>query len=184
MNLIFNLRCKFRLKCTPYFDKMKINANDQLDLKGSCLSGCDKESTTFTYYLYMLNSSSNQWISFTNNSYYFYTGLNPQTDLTIKYELFQNLSSQTIWKVELNVYVPTKNTSGSTSILFIVNFPPRNGLCDINPKNGTTNTLYSISCWNWIDPDGNVDSYAYCGIYFLKFFFYKNQFMSINFCFK
>jgi hypothetical protein len=63
---------------------MKINANDQLDLKGSCLSGCDKESSIFTYNLFMLNSSSNQWISFTNNSYYFYTGLNPQTDLTIK----------------------------------------------------------------------------------------------------
>jgi hypothetical protein len=130
---------------------MKINANDQLDLKGSCLSGCDKESTIFTYYLYMLNSSSNQWISSTNNSYFFYTGLNPQTDLTIKEELFQDFPSQTVWKVELNVYVPSKNTSGSTSIIFLVNFPPKNGLCDINPKNGTTNTLFSFSCSNWVD---------------------------------
>jgi hypothetical protein len=142
---------------------MKINANDQLDLKGYCLSGCDKESTIFTYYLYMLNSSSKQWISFKNNSYFFYTGLNPQTDLTIKEELFQKFPSQTIWKVELNVYVPSKNTSGSTSILFLVNFPPSNGLCDINPKNGTTNTLFSISCWNWMDRDGYLDAFAYYG---------------------
>ena len=142
---------------------MKINANDQLDLKGSCLSECQKESTIFTYYLYMLNSSSNQWVSFTNNSYYFYTGLNPQTDLTIKEELFEDFPFQTIWKVELNVNVPRKNTSGSTSIKFLVNFPPRNGSCDINPKNGTTNTLFSISCRNWIDTDGYSDSFAYYG---------------------
>jgi len=142
---------------------MKINANDQLDLKGSCLSGCDKESTIFTYYLYMLNSSSNQWIPFTNNSYYYYTGLNPQTDLTIKEELFHDFPSQTILKVELNVYVPSKNSSGSASILFIVNFPPRNGLCDISPKNGTTYTLFSISCWNWMDTDGYLDAFAYYG---------------------
>jgi hypothetical protein len=146
---------------------MKINANDQLDLKGSCLSRFDKESTIFTYYLYMLNSSSNQWISFTNNSYYFYTGLNPQTDLTIKEELFEDFPFQTIWKVELNVYVPSKNTSGSTSILFLVNFPPKNGLCDISPKDGTTDTLFSIYCRNWIDADGYLDSFAYYG-YFLS----------------
>jgi hypothetical protein len=142
---------------------MKINANDQLDLKGSCLSGCDKESSIFTFNLYTLNPSSNQWILFTNNSYFFYTNLNPQTDLTIKEELFQDFPTQSIVKVEFNVYVPSKNTSGSTSIIFLVNFPPRNGLCDINPKNGTTDTLFSISCWNWNDTDGNLDSFAYYG---------------------
>jgi hypothetical protein len=142
---------------------MKINANDQLDLKGSCLSGCDMESNIFTYDLNMLSPSSNRWISFTNNSFYFYTGLNPQTDLTIKEELFQNFPYLPILKVDLNVYVPSKNTSGSASIIFLVNFPPRNGLCDINPKNGTTDTLFSISCWNWIDTDGNLDSFAYYG---------------------
>jgi len=147
---------------------MKINTNDQLDLKGSCLSGCDKESSIFTYYLFMLNSSTNQWISFTNNSYYFYTGLNSQTDLTIKEELFQDFPSQTIWKVELNVYVPSKNTSGSTSILFLANFPPRNGSCDINPKNGNTNTLFLISCSNWMDPDGYLDAFAYYGYFYFK----------------
>jgi hypothetical protein len=145
---------------------MKINANDQLDLKGSCLSGCDKESNIFTFNLYMWSSSTNQWISLTNNSYYFYTGLYPQTDLTIKEELFEGFTSQTIWKVELNVYIPSNNTSGSTSILFQVNYPPRNGLCDINPKNGTTNTLFSISCWNWVDTDGHLDSFAYYGKHF------------------
>jgi hypothetical protein len=142
---------------------MKINANDQLDLKGSCLSGCDMESNIFTYELNMLSSSSNRWISFTNNSYYFYTGLTPETDLTIKEELFQNFPYLPILKVDLNVYVPSKNSSGSASILFLVNFPPKNGLCDISPKNGTTDTLFSISCWNWMDTDGNLDSFAYYG---------------------
>jgi hypothetical protein len=155
---------------------MKINANDQLDLKGSCLSVCSKESSIFTYNLFMLNTGSNQWISFTNNSYYFYTGLSPQTDLTIKEKLFRDFPSQTIWKIELNVYVPRTTTSGSTSILFLVNFPPINGSCDITPKNGTTNTLFSISCWNWFDTDGYLDSFSYYGKKYLSIYLFITTF--------
>ena len=146
---------------------MKINANDQLDLKGYCLNGCDNETSIYTYHLYMLNSTSNQWIPFTNPSLYFYTGLYPYKDLTLKEELFQNYSSQTIWKVELSLFVGNKNRSGSASILFLVNFPPKNGSCDINPKNGSTETIFSISCWNWLDKDGSMDSFSYYGMHFL-----------------
>ena len=142
---------------------MKINANDQLDLKGHCLNGCDNEISIYTYHFYMLNSTTKQWIPFTNPSFYFYTGLYPYKDLTIKEDFFQNYSSQSIWKVELNIFVPSKNLSGSASILFLVNFPPKDGSCDINTKNGTTETIFSISCKNWFDTDGSLDSFAYYG---------------------
>ncbi len=48
---------------------MKINANDQLDLNGYCLRGCENETSIYTYQLFMLNSSSAQWIPFTVGFY-------------------------------------------------------------------------------------------------------------------
>ena len=142
---------------------MKINANDQLDLKGACINGCDLNNLSFyNYSLYMLTSK--KWIPFTNTSYYYTTGLSPQKDLTVKEDLFIDYSLQIIWKIELDVFVPSKNTSGSTSIVFYINFPPRSGSCTINPQNGTTDTLFSISCINWIDLDGILDSYSFYGI--------------------
>ena len=143
-------------------DYTKINANDQLDIKGACLRGCDNSVSFYNYTLYMF--SSNQWIPLMNNSYYYKTGLNPQQDLTVKEDLFQDYFPQIIWKIELNVFVPNKNVTGSTSILFYVNYPPRSGSCTLNPTIGTTNTIFSISCLNWIDSDGNVHSYFYYGI--------------------
>ena len=147
---------------------MKINANDQLDIKGACLSGCDRDLNYYNFRLYMFNS--NQWISFPNTSYYFKTGISPQHDLTVKEDLFQDYSFQAIWKIELEVFLPKRNINGSTSIVFLVNYPPRFGFCNIDPRNGTTNTIFSISCLNWIDSDGGLDSYSYYGIKLLKYF--------------
>ena len=143
-------------------DYTKINANDQLDLKGLCLSGCDINENYYTYTLYML--ITNQWIPFTNTSYYFYTGSMPQTSLTVKDDLFRDYPLQKAWKIELNVFVPSKNKSGSASIQFFVNIPPQQGSCDVNPKQATSNTSFSISCMNWVDSDGLLSSISYYGI--------------------
>ena len=139
---------------------MKINANDQLDVRGACLSGCDSATQTHEYKLYML-LNSNQWIPFTNSSYFMYTGLAPFTSLTVKEALFLDYYPQNIWKIEFGIAL---NTNSSASIVFYVNFPPRFGTCDISPSNGTTNTLFSITCLNWMDPDGNLNSFSYYGI--------------------
>lgn len=143
---------------------MKINSNDQLDLKGKCLSGCNFEQSIYSFNLYMLNSNSNSFLRFTNYSKYVQTG-STETEITVKKDLFQDFSSQKIWKIELNVFFPIQNISGSASIFFMVNFPPKDGSCGINPKNGSTSTLFTISCLNWIDSDGNVDSFAYYGFF-------------------
>ena len=148
---------------------MKINANDQLDLNGYCLRGCENETSIYTYRLFMLNSSSAQWIPFTVGFYSIYTDLAlSQTDLTVKEELFQDYSHISVWKVELNVFNPSENTSGSAAVHFLVNFPPINGSCDINPKNGSTDSLFSIVCSNWFDSDGKLDSFSYYGYFTLS----------------
>jgi hypothetical protein len=38
-----------------------------------------------------------------------------------------------------------------------MNQPPRNGSCLISPLSGTTSTLFTINCTDWIDEDGIKD---------------------------
>jgi hypothetical protein len=158
-------RCKFPSKCTPYLDYMKINSNDELDLIGSCLSKCDGLRLTNTFYVYMLNSSSNEWISFTNESF-FYQPTESNTNLIVLNDLFKLYPHQRIWKIKFITTVLTftyMNLTGESSILFYVNRPPLNGTCDIQPKNGSTNDLFFISCEKWSDGEGIVTSYSYYG---------------------
>jgi hypothetical protein len=152
---------------------MKINSNDELDLMGSCLSKCDGLSITHTFYIYMLDSSSNNWIPFTNESY-FYTSIESDMNLIVLKDLFKLHSHQLIWKIEYKTTVlsyANKNLTSKSSILFYVNRPPLNGTCDIKPKNGSTNDLFYITCEKWSDVEGSVTSYSYFGnkIRFLNF---------------
>jgi len=47
--------------------------------------------------------------------------------------------------------------SSASALNFIINQPPQNGSCSISPLNGTTNTVFTISCPNWFDEDGIKD---------------------------
>ena len=157
--------CKFPSKCTPYLDYTKINSNDELDLIGSCLAECDGLSVTNAFYIYMLNSSSNEWHSFTNETY-FYQSIESETNLIFLNELFKLFPRQNIWKIKFRTTVLTyshTNLTGESSIIFYVNHPPLNGTCDIQPKNGSTNDLFYISCEKWSDVEGNIQSYSYYG---------------------
>ena len=49
---------------------MKINSNDQLDLKGTCLSNCNGKSLVYSFAVYQMDPVLKRWIPFTNNSYY------------------------------------------------------------------------------------------------------------------
>ena len=150
---------------------MKINANDQLDLKGSCLKGCNaNDSIVYSYELFFLNNITNQWSLFTNNSFYYLTGKS-LSDLTINKELFSDFSTQAIWKINFiinDINPHLVQTQASSSIIFYVNHPPLSGSCDINPKNGTTSTLFNIYCTNWVDSNGVLaTNYVFYGKYFL-----------------
>ena len=45
----------------------------------------------------------------------------------------------------------------SSSLNFVINQPPRNGSCSISPENGTTLTVFTVSCPSWFDEDGIQD---------------------------
>ena len=94
----------------PYFEYKKINSNDQLDLKGICLTGCFGNGISYFYNLFKLNGS-NTWIPFTTNSYYHSMGIS-KNDLTIHEELFTDFSMEILWQVELFVYISSRNVSG------------------------------------------------------------------------
>ena len=144
---------------------MKVNSNDQLDLEGLCLSNCDGKSLMYTFNLYQMDSILKTWSLFTNNSYFYKSGLSYDS-FVIRKDLFRDFPSQPYWKVELNVSLTTyadEILTASSSIMFFVNFSPTNGMCNLSPNTGTTNTKFTIVCANWIDNDGEVTSYSYYG---------------------
>ena len=124
---------------------------------------CSGSGLVYTYNIYLLNNVTNQWISFRNSSYYFQYGQS-NSNLTILGDMFKNNREQVIWMIELNVYITSRNISGSSSIILYVNFPPMSGTCNMNPLIGTTSTIFTINCFNWIDSDGFLVSYAFYGI--------------------
>lgn len=81
------------------------------------------------------------------------------SNFTATNQLFLKYSQYTLWQFEV-VYTFQLETS-SSSLNFIVNKPPMNGSCSINPHNGTTTSLFYISCSNWFDEDGIGDYSIY-----------------------
>ena len=135
-------------------------------MKGSCLVGCDG-SSVYTFKLYFLDSTSGEW-SLLTNSLYFYTSGKSNTDLTILDNLFSDYPSQAIWKVELTVSFTSalftnETYQGTSSMQIYVNFPPLPGICTVNPTEGNTTSLFTISCNSWTDPDGSIANYAFYG---------------------
>ena len=85
-------------------------------------------------------------------------------------QLFLSNPQISFWKFEV---VYTFQTEKSSSALnFIINQPPSNGSCLINPLNGTTTTLFTISCPDWFDADGIKDYSLYSLLTFVAFFRY------------
>jgi len=81
------------------------------------------------------------------------------SNFTSTNQLFVGNSPIEYWRFEV-VYSFESETS-SSSINFIVNQPPINGSCSISPFNGTTSTLFTISCSNWFDQNGIKDYSLY-----------------------
>ena len=66
--------------------------------------------------------------------------------ITTMKQLFMTYSHIEYWRFEV-VYSFTSQAS-SSALNFIANHPPKNVSCWISPQNGTTSTLYKISCRN------------------------------------
>ncbi len=83
-------------------------------------------------------------------------------------QLFLSNPQIILWRFEV-VYTFVSDTS-SSSLHFVINQPPSNGSCSISPLNGTTSTLFTISCPDWFDADG-IEDYSLYGM----FIFSANQ---------
>ena len=144
-------------------DYTKINANDQLDLKGSCLAGCYGDGITYIFNIYILDTQTNQFVLFEDRTYvYQYNYI--YSFLTILSDLFSLNPNQNIYKIEYSVFIESRNVSGSSSLILYVNFPPKYGECDINPKIGTAYiTEFVIDCSGYIDKNGFVVAFSFYG---------------------
>ncbi|UJR06961.1 hypothetical protein I4U23_011249 [Adineta vaga] len=79
--------------------------------------------------------------------------------LTCIKELFINYLQIKYWRFE--VIYSWNEIISSSSINFLRNTCPSNGICTINPSNGTIYTLFTISCSNWYDKDKIKDYSIY-----------------------
>ena len=80
-------------------------------------------------------------------------------NFTATKELFLLNPSISHWRFEVVYSFPGERSSSSLN--FLINSPPRNGSCSISPDNGTTLTLFSVSCPSWFDEDGIQDDSLY-----------------------
>ncbi len=86
------------------------------------------------------------------------------SNLTITNQLFLNNLQIFYWRFEV-IYLFMSEKS-SSAINFVINQSPRNGSCSITPLIGTTATLFTINCINWMDENG-IKDYSIYGKNFL-----------------
>lgn len=80
------------------------------------------------------------------------------SNFTATNHLFKN-ESILYWRFEVvYTFIATKSSS---ALNFFINQPPKNGSCNISPSNGTTSTIFTIRCLDWIDEDGIKDYSVY-----------------------
>jgi hypothetical protein len=59
------------------------------------------------------------------------------------------------WRLE--VIYSFANAQTLSALNLQLNRPPRNGSCSISPINGSTSTLFTVTCASWFDEDGILD---------------------------
>lgn len=79
------------------------------------------------------------------------------SNFTSSSALFMAYPHVTEWRFEV-VYGFETELSAS-ALDFMINDPPRNGSCSIWPVNGSTTTVFTVSCVNWYDED-EIKDYA------------------------
>ena len=73
------------------------------------------------------------------------------SSFTVTPDLFPSNPQINLWRFEV-IYSFRSGTSASL-LNFVINSPPENGTCSIEPSNGTTSTQFTVSCPHWTDDD-------------------------------
>ncbi len=167
--------------CIPNMEYQLVNPTTQVALFARCVGSCiDIRSITWNIYQGSMNTTTNtsRWILFPQmpvrqnvwffgNKQYFcrmeifcqhISGANT-SNFTATRQLFLFNPRISLWKFEV-VYTFASERS-SSALNFMINQPPSNGSCSINPLNGTTSTLFTVSCIDWFDEDGISDYSVY-----------------------
>ena len=156
-----------------------LNPTTQVALFSVCIGTCTSISNiTWNVYQGAMNSSSSivQWTLFNQINQYqniwffgktslvFFLFISSNTFLSLGTNTTNFTSTNNLflsnplivyWRFEVVYSFPTETSSSSLN--FIINQPPENGSCSISPLNGTTSTLFTISCPNCQDEDGIKD---------------------------
>ncbi|CAF0948798.1 unnamed protein product [Adineta steineri] len=157
--------CVISTMCVPNLEFQLLNPTTQVTLFTICIGTCTNlQSIKWNIYQGSDNSTSSnstQWTLFNNTILYeniWFFGTNT-SNFTATDQLFLNNFQISLWRFEV---VYTFQSAISTSALnFIINQPPANGSCSINPLSGTITTLFTIECPNWYDVDGIQDYSLY-----------------------
>lgn len=76
--------------------------------------------------------------------------------------LFTDYNDTLYWRFE-TLYIFDAGNS-SSALNFRINQPPESGTCIINPPQGNTSTIFTISCSDWYDSD-RIQKYSVYGMY-------------------
>ena len=83
------------------------------------------------------------------------------SNFTASNQLFLSNAQIELWRFEV-IYSFLSGTS-SSALDFMINHPPSNGSCSIQPQNGTTTTPFTVSCQDWFDED-EIKDYSLYGL--------------------
>jgi len=145
-------RCVIKSLCSPNVEFQKVNPTTQVALFSYCVNECPKEKKfIWNIYFGQIDSAQNftKWILFdqtTNFENIWFFGRNT-TNFTSTNDLFDHFRNETHWKFE--VIYQFEGMNSSSALNFEINPPPSNGSCEIYPRNGTTKTLFSVTCSDW-----------------------------------
>ncbi|UJR16871.1 hypothetical protein I4U23_003769 [Adineta vaga] len=152
--------CVIWTMCIPNLEFQLVNPTTQVALFSVCTGDCSTlQNITWNVYYSTNDSSANviTWIfsnqTITHQDIWFF-GRNT-SNFTATSQLFLSNPMITLWRFE--ILCTFSSAKSLSSLNFVINQPPTNGSCSINPLNGTITTLFDISCSNWMDKDGIKD---------------------------
>jgi hypothetical protein len=150
--------------CSPNLEYQLVNPTTQVALFSFCSGSC-QALRNITWHVYEGAGSPSlnvtQWLPYPHMHVYdgrWFFGMN-SSNFTAAHHLFLAHPNVTLWRFEV-VYAFASETSTS-ALNFVINQPPVNGSCSIQPTNGTTSTPFHVSCPGWFDRDDIKDYSLY-----------------------
>ncbi|UJR18466.1 hypothetical protein I4U23_005372, partial [Adineta vaga] len=137
--------CVISILCSPNLEYQLITSTSQVALYSSCHGNC-LSNEIIQWNIYHRSKNSSQWILFPQmNSSLFY-GRNTK-NFTATNNLFLNNPDEMYWRFVVKYNFT--NESSTSALNFKIQTKPSNGSCSIDPRNGTTKTLFEIKCFDW-----------------------------------